>query len=467
MDDIATISAELIRRTVLDNVFIPCTPTVVQAKFLANPLPEVMLGGQAAGGKSAAGLMAALQFVDVPGYAALVLRRSYADLKLPGALIDLSHRWLTGTAASWDGVSHAWRFPAGTTLQFGYLDNQQDQYRYQSAAFSLCFFDELTQFTESQYLYLFSRLRKPERLNIPLRMRSATNPGGIGHDWVKRRFLVDRDPDRAFIPARLEDNPHIDRKTYEQSLSMLDPVTRAQLRHGNWDIRPEGNLFRRAWFRTAASAPAAIVQTVRAWDLAATPDGDFTCGVRMALTDDARTWISDVVLRQCSPRETQALVTATAKADGKGVGIRLEQEPGSAGKLLIDSLQRGPLFGYDVRGVRSTGDKITRAGPFSSACEAGNVYLRGGGAFVGPFLDQLCAFPEGAHDDAVDAATLAFSSLTNRVRSWGAGELAAVFDRRQQHLTPHDSLMERIKAARNPDVCHGSSVYADGANSGR
>ena len=95
--------------------------------------------------------MGALQFVDVPGYAAILFRRTYADLSLPGALMDRAKEWLAGTAARWSDKEKTWHFPSGATLTFGYLEHEDDKYRYQSSEFQFLGFDELTQFSEAQF----------------------------------------------------------------------------------------------------------------------------------------------------------------------------------------------------------------------------------------------------------------------------------------------------------------------------
>lgn len=185
-------------------------------------------------------LMAALQYVHVKGYAALLLRKSYPDLALPGALMDRGRDWLHGSEAKWDDKNKTWHFPAGSSLTFGYLATETDKYRYKSAEFQFIGFDELTQFDEASYLYLFSRLRKPADMKVPLRMRAASNPGDIGHAWVKARFLTPEGTEagRIFVPAKVDDNPHIDREEYLNSLWQLtsgDEVTYRQLREGDWD----------------------------------------------------------------------------------------------------------------------------------------------------------------------------------------------------------------------------------------
>ncbi len=250
-DELADIVAQLEALYRKGSAFSPHEPTIRQRAFLDLQCQEALYGGAAGGGKSDALLMAALQYVTVPGYSALLLRRTYADLALPEAIMDRSKTWLMGSGAQWNDRDKRWTFPSGATLTFGYLDNDRDRYRYQSAAFQFIGWDELTQFPKAWYLYLFSRLRRLEKRNVPLRMRGASNPGGIGHEWVKSRFIDDAQ-DRIFIPARMSDNPHLDQLSYLQSLSQLDPVTRAQLLEGRWVRDASGLVY--LWDRDRCSS---------------------------------------------------------------------------------------------------------------------------------------------------------------------------------------------------------------------
>lgn len=201
-------------------------------------------------------LMAALQYVDVPGYNAILFRKTFADLNLPGSLIPRAKEWLTGSDAQWNENDSRFTFPSGATLSFGYMRNDEDRMRYRSAEFQMIGYDELTTFTKLQYTYMFSRLRKPQDIGarsplgkVPLRMRSASNPGDRGHLWVKSRFIKPmgqredepEDPQqRVYIPARLQDNPSVDADAYIQALQELDESTKAQLIHGDWDAREPG-----------------------------------------------------------------------------------------------------------------------------------------------------------------------------------------------------------------------------------
>lgn len=212
---------------------------------------EAFYGGAAGGGKSDALLRAALQYADVPGYKALLFRRTFPELSQPSGLIDRAHEWLTGKA-HWNETKHRWTFPSGALLEFGYLQHTNDKYRYQGAELDFIGFDELTHFEEADYRYLFSRLRRAEGSLIPPRVRSASNPGGPGHRWVKRRFIeklpdpedpsdtLEKCAERIFIPAKLPDNPGIDQDAYREALEQLDPQELAQLLDGDWDARPPG-----------------------------------------------------------------------------------------------------------------------------------------------------------------------------------------------------------------------------------
>lgn len=222
--------------------YIPHGPTPPQTAFLLLDALEAFYGGAAGGGKSDALLMAALQYVDVPGYSALILRRTFPELSQPGAIMSRSHEWLgqwRKHGVQWNEQKKRWTFPSGATLTFGYLRSIRDVYQYQGAEFQFVGFDELTQFPEEPYTYLFSRLRRPEQgplAQVPLRMRAASNPGNVGHGWVKNRLVMPdaRQPGRVFIPAKLSDNPHLDRDTYVESLSHLGPILRRQLLDGDW-----------------------------------------------------------------------------------------------------------------------------------------------------------------------------------------------------------------------------------------
>lgn len=416
----------------LPEKYVPWKPSPHQAAFLLVPHKEAFYGGAAGGGKSIALLMAALQYVEVPGYNALLVRKTFKDLSQPEALIDISKEWLTNTDAKWNQSEHMWTFPSGAVLKFGHLEAESDKFQYQGAAYHFIGFDELTQFPEGSFTYLMSRCRRRSGKDalgsdIPLRIRGAANPGGVGHEWVKRRFIelpeeediteeeVAKFNKRIFIPSGLQDNPHLDQAEYREMLEGLDSVTRAQLMNGDWNIAGDGNMFKREWFdnRLISEIPRGVnlIRKVRYWDLASTDeakaikekgDPDYTASVLQALGDDGNVYILEVTRDRLSPAAVEKLVRSKAERDGRtGTAIWMEQEPGSSGVATIFTYRK-LMLGFNFRGDKPSGSKIERARAASAACENGLVYIVRG-AKTKAFLNELEAFPVGAHDDMVDA----------------------------------------------------------------
>jgi predicted phage terminase large subunit-like protein len=404
-------------------LYCPEEPSLTQRVFLRTYALEALFGGAAGGGKSSALLMSALQYVDVPNYSAILFRKTFADLSLPGALMDRARDWLAPQDdVHWNANSYVFTFPSGARISFGYLNNVNDYLRYKGAEFQFIGMDEVTEIREQDYRYLFSRLRRPSSgplSQVPLRMRSASNPAP---NWVRQRFIVEgQEQNRIFVPSRLTDNPGIDAESYRQALQTLDPIERRRLESGDWWATTLGTLFSRESFGIidAHEVPqiSSMARVVRFWDLAATepshsnPNPDWTVGVLMLL-DQGIAYVLDVKKARVKGEKVEALIAQTAAEDGKNVPIRMEQEPGSSGKALLDQYARYVLSGYDFMGLRSTGDKVTRARPFAAAVANGNVRLMRS-AWLSDYLDEFSSFPEaGDHDDQVDATVGAFTILT-------------------------------------------------------
>lgn len=403
--------------------FCPEEASVTQKVFLRTYALEALFGGAAGGGKSSALLMAALQYVDVPNYSAILFRRTYADLALPGAIMDRFVSWMAPHAdVRWNSNNYTAVFPSGARISFGYLNNSQDYLRYKGAEFQFIGMDEVTEIRESDYRYLFSRLRRPASgplSQVPLRMRAASNPAP---NWVRQRFIVEgRETGRIFVPSKLTDNPGIDAASYRQTLQSLDPVERRRLEEGDWWTTSLGSLFERESFVIIDPLDVPEVtnaaRVVRFWDLAATepsqsnPDPDWTVGTLM-LFDQGVAYVLDVKKARVNGHQVEHLISQTAYEDGHAVAIRMEQEPGSSGKALLDQYARYVLPGYDFAGIRATGDKVTRARPFAAAVANGNVRLVRS-PWLTDWLDEFASFPEAAnHDDQVDSAVGAFTHLT-------------------------------------------------------
>ncbi len=239
------------------------------------------------------------------------------------------------------------------------------------------------------------------------------------------------------LPAVAEENDMLGREVGEAlwpqryDTERLKSIRRAiQTRHGDrwWQAlyqqrpqAPEGGLFRRFWFQTAAIVPP-LVDAVRYWDLAATEDGgsgdpDWTVGTLMGVDAGGSFWVVDVRRLRGTPREVEDTIVSVAEHDGHEVPIIMEQEPGSSGKSLIDYYRRRVLMGFTVTADKVSMNKVRRAEPLSSAFELGNIMLAKR-PWNADYINELCSFPFGEHDDQVDASSGAYIAL---VKADGGG----------------------------------------------
>ena len=180
----------------------------------------------------------------------LILRRTFPELEK--SLIRVSLELYPREIASYNSGNHIWRFRNGSLIDFGYCDQENAVYRYQSAEYDVIRFDELTHFTESLYTYLLSRIRGAK--DFPRSAKSSTNPGNIGHGWVKARWVDPAPPEteilteqgttRIFIPALVQDNKYLMQADpdYIKRLEMLPEAEKKALLYGSWDIF-EGQFF--------------------------------------------------------------------------------------------------------------------------------------------------------------------------------------------------------------------------------
>lgn len=433
--------------------FIDFTRNPKQGIFLSLSRMEAFYGGAAGPGKSTALLAAALQYVDVPHYAALLLRRTYQDLSLPGALMAKARDWLLDTDAQWHADTHTWSFPSGATLTFGYLQHEQDKERYKSAEFQFVGFDELTSFTETQYTYLFSRCRRPKESlrgrspdglglsDVPLRVRSASNPGSDGHDWVKDRFVDPTTAIAVFIPARLQDNPFLDQEAYIESLSHLNDTDRERMLEGDWDAVESGGMFDPATFPIVEKRPDwPGRRSLRIWDAAGSeptasyPDPDYSVGLLLDRDPaSGQLCVSDVVRVRIGSTELEALVKATAILDGgHATPVLMEQEPGSAGKAVIATYSRQVLHGItSVHAYKPTGDKVTRARGASARAGRGEISVVRG-PWLRDFFSEIRRFPNARHDDQVDPLSMGVEMIGQITAGFTSTRPTARLPARQQ-----------------------------------
>lgn len=269
----------------------------------------------------------------------------------------------------------------------------------------------------------------PETHNFIVKQRGSVWVSG--NSWVKRRFINEETKgNRIFIPSLLQDNPHLNQEEYEHALMQLDPVTRERLLRGDWDIVEAGAVFSRDTFQFQMEIPTGKdVKWARCWDFAATDAGakdepDFTVGALVGMGPDGKWYLADIQRVQMDTDKVERLVYNTAMADGRRVPIVIEQEPGSAGKVVISHFTRNILQGWEVHGDRPTGSKSERARPWAAAASSGNFFICSNPdnpkGWVPDFFNEVELFPTPRiHDDQVDAVSGAFNWLAENRRGGG------------------------------------------------
>lgn len=231
------------------------TITSKQEEFINATAFEVLFGGAAGGGKSFGQVADALLYASqYPGSKQLILRRTYRQLEK--SIIRTSRELYPQDISKYNETARCYKFKNGSLIDFGYCDKESDVYQYQSAEYDVIRFDELTHFTEFMYVYLISRCRGAKK--IPRFIKSSTNPGGIGHTWVKKRFISIGAPNtvhtiklengktstRIFIPSKVQDNSFLMESDpeYLSRLELLPEKEKRALLYGDWDIF-EGQYF--------------------------------------------------------------------------------------------------------------------------------------------------------------------------------------------------------------------------------
>lgn len=217
---------------------------------------ELMYGGSAGAGKTDSLIAAAMnRCLTTPNARVIYFRRSFTELAGPGGVIDRALTVLPQTMSDGSEVykflkaEHKMEFWNGSSWTFSNLQHEEDKHKYQGTQVDMAIFDELTHFTETQYLYFaLSRVRKWRAdLNTFPIVLSGTNPGGVGHRFVKARFvdnhilgepfIGDDGRTRLFIPAKLTDNNILMKAdpNYEKALDALPEADRRALKDGDWD----------------------------------------------------------------------------------------------------------------------------------------------------------------------------------------------------------------------------------------
>ena len=439
-----------------------------QVQFLSTRADIAIYGGAAGGGKTFGLLLEAARHIDNSNYGAVIFRREAVQITSEGGLLDTSYSLYNDIEGKLKMSPHyQWRFPSGATITFSHLHNKDDVNDWQGSQIPLIGYDELTHFTEWQFWYMLSRNRS--MCGVKPYIRATCNPDA--DSWVAElvAWYIDQDtgypiPERSgiiryfiridnvlhwstnrqelmqdfpgmtpksftFIPATLEDNVALNQQDpdYRSNLLALNRVERERLLHGNWKVKPEsGSYFPASNVSIIPAIPSDVKSWIRRWDLAATepsetnPSPSATASVLMGKRSNGRIVIADAInIRKNASivREMIKTVATQDKANYSRVTTVIPQDPGQAGKDQSSSLIRY-LNGYNIKSIRETGPKQTRAEPLSAQWQAGNVDIVQG-MWNRSYLLEMGSFPSKEHDDYVDASSGAYlECISNDYNKW-------------------------------------------------
>ena len=445
-----------------------------QTIFLKTSADIAIYGGAAGGGKTFALLLEALRNVSNKKFGTVIFRRNTTHIRANGGLWDESMKLYPLVGGIPKEVSMKWEFPGGSKITFSHLEYEKNVHDWQGSQIPLICFDELTHFTYKQFFYLLSRNRSTS--GVAGYVRATTNPDPdswvrefidwwIGDDGfpIKERagklrwfirvndIILWADTKKechdlglaqglpkdqvmpksiTFIPASIQDNKillDVD-PSYLANLNALPSVDRERLLAGNWDVRPQaGSYFKSHWFRVVDPNQLPMGRRViRYWDRAATQaspgkDPDWTVGLKLSVYENTF-YIEDIIRFRGRSAEVEKAIKNTKDLDGQYVTVGIEQDPGQSGKFEAEYYVR-ELAGSHVWLNKVDKSKEVRARPISSQVEHGNVCLVRG-EWNKSFLLELEGFPDGGHDDQVDALSGAFTFFTSGDRAGTMSKLA-------------------------------------------
>lgn len=444
-------------------------PQERQEEFLASSADITIYGGGAGGGKTWSLLIEPLRNINVPGFGAVIFRRSIPEIINEGGMWDEANGIYPYMGGMKNSQKHSYIFPEGSRISFAHLQYEKDLTTWRGSQIALIEFDQLETFTKNQFFYMLSRNRSTCGVRPYIRATCNPEPGWVGEflDWWideegwaipersgrirwmvrnkdqnywadTKEELIKQFPDDipksvTFILSTIYDNQILMDKdpNYISNLQSLSYIDRMRLlgdarRGGNWKIKPgAGKLFNSQWFEIVDAVPEGGIEE-RFWDMAATgatfgqsgrvrprqKTADYTASVKMRHVKDV-TYVLDMTNQHISPAEIDNVIVNTASQDWAKCRVRWEEEGGSAGKINSANLVK-KLKGYDAMGIHPNDDKIARAKPFAAQAYAGNVKLLRG-KWNDEYLVHLHGQPDLPHDDIMDASSGAFNDLVKPV----------------------------------------------------
>jgi len=436
-----------------------------QILFLSSPADIAVYGGSAGSGKTFSTLLESARHCDNGHFNCVIFRREFKQIVSNGGIRDAALKMYPDMGATYRSQpTPHFIFPSGANISFSHLNTETETLAWQGAEICLICFDELTHFTKYQFEYLMSRNRST--CGVRPYIRATTNPDS--DSWVadylswwidqdtgypikersgKLRYMTRIDGEQVwgdtksemvkkygcdrqdlksvtFISAKITDNPILLKNDpgYLSNLKALSRVERARLLEGNWKIRPvAGMYFPRSDAVIIDWKPedSQIVKWVRSWDLAASEetegrDPDWTVGMLVGRRTNGKIVIADVIRVRRKAADVRSLVRNMAVKDGKEVWAIIPKDPGQAGKEQSESY-RQMLNGFNVISRSITKNKLAMAEPAAALWQQGNIECVRA-KWNEELLKELESFPEGKHDDLVDALSSAVSNLPGHAK---------------------------------------------------
>jgi len=400
-----------------------------QTALISCPIGDIFFGGARGGGKTdgAIGDWIAHQQPYGKDARGVWFRRSLPEIE--GAQARMFGLF-TALGARFIVQSRTWLFPNGATLRLRYLETDADAARYQGHSYSAIYLDELTTWASSVPVDML-RATLRSAAGVPTRMVATGNPGGKGHDWVKRRYIEPAKPmqpfvgedgtQRVFIPSRLSDNVALTTADpgYIDKLRAAGPewLVRAWL-EGDWDARLEGEIVKADWlshYWERLPDRRNIDRVVVSVDCAnkTEPQNDWTAMVVLAETGTSICVVEVVRVKLTFP-DLQKRVASLCEQWKPNVVLI---EDAANGTALLQQLRATPTWKWPTLPIAHGGkSKVVRLFAETPLLECGRVLLpRSPASWVRAFRDEVLAFPSGAHDDQVDALSQGLEYLRRGV----------------------------------------------------
>jgi len=382
------------------------------------PVEDIFFGGARGGGKTDGILGKWLGHCGRYGANAkgILFRRSMPELD---EVINRSYEIFFPLGAEFKASKKVWTMPNGAKLKMRFLENDDDAMKYQGHSYTFVVFDELGNWATSDAIdKIRATLRSPH--GVPCQLVATGNPGGVGHTWIKDRYIKPSPPlkpfydtntrvFRVYIPSRLEDNKILCQNdpNYRNRLmgSGAAWLVRAWL-EGDWNAQQEGSILKREYWQYYEQEPV-FSEIIQSWDTAfkAKEESDNSVCITVGVAKDGyyllHCWCNKVEYPELKS-------TAIALAD-KYKPNRILIEDKASGQSLIQELQRDTRL--PIRAIKIDKDKIARANAVTGILEAKRVFLPKNGDWVFDFIEECALFPNSAHDDRVDAFTQALNHL--------------------------------------------------------